>query len=186
MPRFRRYRVEGATYFFTLVVERRRPLFADGSARENLGRILRECRTRWPLTTDAIVLLPDHLHAMWTLPPGDVEYSTRWAWAKKEFTKWWLDRGGSESHVTTGRESAGYRGVWQPRFWEHTIRDETDFENHMDYIHFNPVKHGYVGRPQDWPWSSFRRWVDVGEYDLNWGTGEVELPWDRLSRSSGE
>jgi putative transposase len=186
MPRFHRYRVEGATYFFTVVVEGRRHIFAEPAARKCLGDLLRECHTRWPFTTDALVLLPDHLHALWTLPADDADYSRRWGWVKKEFTKWWLSNGGTEVAVSAARSNAGYRGVLQPRFWEHTIRDETDFENHADYIHYNPVKHGHVSRPIDWPWSSFERWVTAGVYPTDWGASEPTLPWGQLETTSGE
>jgi len=122
---------------------------------------------------DAIVLLPDHLHTIWTLPRSDTNYSTRWAWIKKEFTKAWLQAGGMEQQQTLGRERDRRRGIWQPKFWEHTIADERDFERHIDYIHYNPVKHGLVSRPRDWPWSSFHRCVRRNLYPLDWGCANV-------------
>jgi REP-associated tyrosine transposase len=104
---------------------------------------------------------------------GDCAYSERWRWIKREFTRDWLACGGTEqSRRVSGQRR---RGVWQRRFWEHTIRDETDLENHFDYIHYNPVKHGLVQRPCDWPWSSFHRWVRAGHYQPNWGADGARI-----------
>ena len=166
---YRRYRIEGATYFFTVVTDGRVPFLCDETARGLLSRSLTEYQTRWPFTIDAVVLLPDHLHTLWTLPPADADYSRRWAWIKKEFTKGWLACGRAEQPVSDGRARKGYRGVLQPRFWEHTVRDEDDFARHADYIHSNPVKHGYVRSPKDWEWSSFRQQVAKGWYPEDWG-----------------
>lgn len=186
MPDFRRYRVEGASYFFTVVTDGRAPFLCHPEARRLLRRLLVACAARWPFITDAIILLPDHLHAVWTLPAGDANYSRRWGWVKKEFTKGWLASGGNEQPVSPGRVAKRRHGVFQPRFWEHAIRDDTDFANHLDYIHYNPVKHGYAVRPGDWPWSSFHRWVEAGAYPPNWGAAKPDLPWESLSHTAGE
>jgi putative transposase len=178
MPDFRRYFIPGATYFFTAVTDGREPFLCTPMARGLLRRKLVECQTRWPFTIDAIVLLPDHLHTIWTLPPEDDRYSVRWAWLKKEFTKDWLATGHTERPVSDGRKKDGRRGVWQPKFWEHTIQDETDFAVHLDYVHYNPVKHGSVSSPRGWEWSSLHRWVRAGVYDQDWGAGEG----DRLAK----
>jgi len=170
MANYRRWRVEGGTYFFTVVSNRRTTIFADATARTLLGEVLRECQTKWPFDVNAIVLLPEHLHVLWSLPRGDADYSLRWAWIKKEFTKRWLNSGGREQAVSTARRRRGDRGVWQPRYWEHTIRDEHDFERHFDYIHYNPVRHGHVHCPAEWPASSFHRWVSAGVYERQWGS----------------
>jgi len=106
---------------------------------------------------------------MWTLPQGDLDYSTRWAAIKANFTRRWLTAGGLEVGVTQSQMRKRERGVWQPRFMEHTIRDEEDLGNHIDYIHWNPVKHGYVTRPIDWPWSSLHRFVRDGILPADWG-----------------
>ena len=169
MPNYRRFYVPGGTYFFTLVTRRRRPTFADARAVEILGRKFRECQADWPFTINALVLLPDHLHAIWTLPPGDDGYSQRWGWIKKEFTKEWLAAGGEEAWVSPARRRRHDRGIWQTRFWEHTIEDEHDFDQHFDYTHYNPVKHGHARCPRDWPHSSFHRWVREGVYEPEWG-----------------
>lgn len=138
-----------------------------------LGNVLRETKKRWPLEINALVLLPDHLHTIWSLPAGDSAYSTRWAWLKKEFTKRYLEEGGREQPTSTSRQQNRRRGVWQRRYWEHTIEDADDFEVHFDYIHFNPVKHGYVAAPADWPHSSFHRWVELGVYEPHWGSDRI-------------
>ncbi|MGE4001770.1 MAG: transposase [Planctomycetaceae bacterium] len=169
MADYRRYRVAGGTYFFTVVTRARAPIFQQDAARRILGDKLRECQTRWPFEMTAIVLLPEHLHAIWTLPPADDDYPKRWAWIKKEFTKDWLAAGGSERPMPDARQKRGDRGVWQPRYWEHTIPDEQDFDQHLDYLHYNPVKHGHVACPKDWPHSSFHRWVKKGVYEPDWG-----------------
>ena len=185
MPNYRRYFVPGGSYFFTLVVDRRRRLFDDSDAVRLLGDVLRQTVIKWPMTVNAMVLLPDHLHAIWSLPPGDSEYSKRWGWAKKEFTQQWLAAGGSDHPVSAGRKRTRRRGIWQPRFWEHTLRDEEDFERHFDYIHWNPVKHGHVRRPKDWPHSSFHRWVREGIYPEDWGC-QTMLDFSDIEDTVGE
>ncbi len=168
MPNWRRAHVPGGTYFFTVVVDGRRPLFANPAARTLLGQVLRECRRAWPFSINAIALLPDHVHSIWTLPRNDDEYSKRWAWIKGQFTNRWLQLGGEQTPITEGRKRDGRRGVWQPKFWEHTIESAEDFERHFDYIHYNPVKHGLVRFPREWRWSSFRRYVRLGVYPEHW------------------
>lgn len=169
MPHFRRYFVPGGTYFFTVVTARRAPVFRSARARTLLGAMLREQREEAPFQTVAIVLLPDHLHTIWTLPPGDDAYPNRWKAIKAKFTSAWLAAGGEEQPTSEGYRRQRRRGVWQPRFIEHTIRDERDLYNHANYIHYNPVKHGHVRCPKDWLWSSFHRYVEAGDYPENWG-----------------
>lgn len=173
MPNFRRAIVAGGTYFFTVVTHSRQPIFADAVAQRQLGESFRECIARWPFSVDAIVLLPDHLHAIWSLPQGDADFAKRWAWIKKEFTKAFLDSGGRPAQVSSARKRRGDCGVWQPRFWEHAIADEHDFDRHFDYIHYNPVKHKLVSAPREWILSSFHRWVKRGVYEPNWGSSKV-------------
>jgi REP-associated tyrosine transposase len=144
VPDYRRAYVPGGMYFFTLVTERRAPILTDPNAREFLRQAFVRCRSGWPFRIEAIVLLPDHLHAIWSLPRGDANYSLRWAWIKKEFTKSWIGAGGSEEAISASRRRNRRRGVWQRRFWEHCLEDEDDLERHCDYIHYNPVKHGLV------------------------------------------
>ena len=186
MPNWRRAYVPGGVYFFTVVTDGRRPIFTDPAARTRLGNVIRACRTRWPFEMPAVVLLPDHLHAIWSLPPGDDAYSRRWGWIKKEFTKSYPAAGGKERHQSGGRQRDGRRGVWQPKFWEHTILDEDDFDRHMDYVHFNPVKHGLAPSPADWDASSFHRWVRVGVYPAGWGRGQPPPGVNGLDATVGE
>jgi len=180
MSAYRRYFVPGGTYFFTLVTQRRVPLFEHEWTCRLLGSIIRRALDHNPCTVLAIVLLPDHLHTLWALPPGDDRYARRWNWIKGEFTRRFRTLGGPESAQRESWLREGRRGVWQRRYWEHTIRDEADLERHFDYIHYNPVKHGYVRRPCDWRWSSFHRWVVHGHYDLPWGAAyhPCDLPGD--------
>jgi putative transposase len=172
MVLYRRAIIPGGTFFFTITTQDRIPILCDKRARDALRRAMRGCASRWFYRCEAIVLLPDHLHAVWTLPDGDSDYSRRWAWIKKEFTKAWLAAGGEELPPSRGMRHEGRRGVLQPGFWEHAIRDDSDLVRHLDYIHYNPVKHGFARRSRDWPWSSFHRYVRSGDYPEDWGSVE--------------
>ena len=181
----------GGTFFFTLVTEGRTPILCEPLARKVLREAIVECRRVRPFVVDAFVLLPDHLHAVWTLPEGDTDYSTRWAAIKAAFTRGWLAGGGKERGRTEARASRGSRGVWQPRFWEHLIRDGDDLNAHIDYVHWNPVKHGYAACPHLYPYSSFRRWVEGGFYDETWRCacgGKIVVPptFDGLDETAME
>ncbi len=149
MPDYRRAYAPGGTFFFTVKTEFNSPLFADENNVKVLGDLFRKAKEQWAFSMDAIVVLPDPIHAIWSLPAGDTNYSTRWAWLKKEFTKAYLANDGIERVTSHSRQKNRRRGVWQRRFWEHTIEDERDFEAHFDYIHWNPVKHRYVTSPKD-------------------------------------
>ena len=186
MPEFRRACVPGGTFFFTVVTYQRARFLCTAPARHLLRTVLRQCRQRWPMETNAFVLLPDHLHAIWTLPPDDSDFSRRWAWIKKEFCKRWLETGGVEGTPSEGERRGGRRGVWQPKFWEHLICDDGDFERHADYLHYNPVKHGLVRSPRDWPYSSFHRWVRLGHYPREWGAVEDDLGYSDIEVSAME
>lgn len=168
MSRYVRWYVPGATYFFTVVTERRAPLFADADNRSRLHAAFAAVRREYPFEMAAIVLLPDHLHAIWTLPNDDVDYSNRWQRIKRAFTMSYLESGGSEQSRSASRVAHRNRGVWQRRFHEHVCCDENDLGRHVEYIHFNPVKHGYARCPHDWPHSSFHRWVADGTYRRDW------------------
>ena len=126
-------------------------------------------RARYPYRTDALVVLPDHLHCLWTLPPGYTDFSTRWALIKAQFSRA-VEKGERRS---SSRIARGERGVWQRRFWEHLIRDQDDFNRHADYIHWNPVKHGWAQRVADWPLSTFHDYVKRGAYPADWGGAGV-------------
>lgn len=167
--RYRRACVAGATYFFTLVVaDRDSNLLVDHI--DALRRAVATVRRRHPFSIDAFVVLPDHLHAVWTLPPGDADFAMRWGLVKATFSKQIPPgEGRSES-----RAKRGERGLWQRRFWEHLIRDEEDLARHVDYVHFNPVKHGHVARAIEWPYSSLRAYVRRGWATEDWGGGGRE------------
>ena len=177
MPNYMRWREEGASYFFTVVTHRRRRLFENAGARRALRRAFVSVRRRWPFDMFACALLPDHLHCIWTLPDGDDDFPIRWANIKRRFTKEFLAGGGRALPVSADRARHRELGVWQARYWEHRIRDETDWFRHRDYIHLNPVKHRLAREPRDWPWSSFHRHVELGWLDRNWpGASPVDLP----------
>jgi putative transposase len=168
MPNYHRVFQPGGTFFFTVVTASRSQWLCSENARALLRTVLLECKERWPFDIDAIVLLPDHLHAIWRLPDSDSDYSRRWAWIKRTFSAHWLRDGGPEQLLTESKQRQRRRGVWQPRFWEHTIRDQKDYSAHLDYIHYNPVKHGLALCPHGWPHSSFHRWVQRDGYALDW------------------
>jgi putative transposase len=172
MSDYRRWYTPGGTYFFTVVTQDRAPTFHDPAAVRLLGEVMRSVRAKYPFRTVAMVVLWDHIHCVWSVPRGDDDFSGRWRWIKGAFTERWLADGGRESSKSCSRVRKGEHGVWQRRFWEHHIRDEIDLEQHVDYIHYNPVKHGYVERPSDWAWSSFSRHVRLGQYPVDWGRSE--------------
>lgn len=171
-PSFAVTSCRGGTYFFTVVTAKRALIFQSEEACSLLGACLREAKQRRPFHVVAVVLLPDHLHMIWTLPADDLDFSTRLASVKARFTQDWLARGGSEGRVAPGQARQRRRGVWQARFMEHTIRNEDDLIHHADYIHFNPVRHGWAQCPGDWPYSSFRRYVQSGVYPAEWGCSQ--------------
>jgi putative transposase len=164
--KYRRALLGGATYFFTVNL-------ADRGSRvliehiDDLRDAVRAVRLAHPFEIVAWVVLPEHMHAVWSLPPGDSDYSMRWNQIK----------GGFSRHIPTGervsksRIDKGERGIWQRRFWEHLIRDDDDLSRHVDYVHYNPVKHGYVRHAIDWPFSSFHRLVERGWLQADWGCG---------------
>ena len=133
-----------------------------------------------PFTLVATVLLPQHWHCIWALPEGDQDYSKRWGILKSRFSKLWLAAGGSVGPVSDAQTRHRECGIWQKRFWEHRIRNEQDFLHHMNYIHFNPVKHALVRCPHAWPFSSFHRWVEQGLYKPDWlcdcGDQKAQVP----------
>lgn len=169
MSEYRRWLVPGATYFFTVVTYQRRPIFRTEEAVHLLGAVMRELRGTNPFHTIAMVVLPEHLHCVWSLPPEDADFSTPWKRIKREFTIRWIEQGGSDLSVSAARRLRGERGIWQRRFWEHQVKDESNLEHCCDYIHYNPVKHGYVARPSEWPWSTYPKFVDSGHYPPDWG-----------------
>lgn len=174
--RYRRVKIEGASYFFTLVTHDRQPLFRDPQSVQMLSDAIAKVGIRHPFTIEAQVVLPDHMHTIWTLPDSDANYATRLRLIKEAFTRAYCKRFGLPTRTETAR-TRGEQPVWQRRFWEHVIRDEQDYAAHVDYIHHNPVRHGLVTAPRDWPHSTFAQWVERGVYDLTWGSDEMpEFP----------
>ncbi len=174
--RYRRLTIPGSTVFLTLVVEGRRPLFQNPERIATFDAALRRVRARHPFESEAHVVLPDHLHVMWTLPEGDADYSKRIRLLKDLFTRALMYHGPLPGR-SESRRKKGEQAIWQRRFWEHTIGDERDFFTHLDYIHLNPVHHGYVRSPLEWPYSSFKSWVEREVYEPHWGSDATpELP----------
>lgn len=167
MSNYRRVFVPGGTYFFTVVTYRREPWLIADDARAALREAIERCRAKRPFDVDAWVLMPDHLHAVWTLPPGDVDYSTRWSQIKRTVSVLLANRKRNDV-MTESMRVRRETTLWQRRFYEHTIRDEKDFARCIDYVHSNPVKHGSVNRVADWPWSTFHRYVQQDVYSANW------------------
>ncbi len=154
---YRRVIIPGSSYFFTLVLQDRRSdllIRKINKLRQAVKQVI-EC---YPFIIDGIVVLPDHLHVMMTLPPGDANYAQRVGFIKSSFSR----QIESLEPISASKKSKRERGIWQRRFWEHTIRDELDYSRHMDYIHYNPVKHGYVKSPAEWPYSSIHRSISLG------------------------
>ena len=167
MPWYRRARIKGGTYFFTVTL-------ADRSSRllveriELLRRAYSNVQRRLPFELVAICILPDHLHAIWALPEGDADFALRWNLIKGGFSRVIPIAPQRSASKWAKRE----KGIWQRRYWEHVIRDDADLARHIDYIHFNPVKHGLVSRVADWPYSSFHQYVTRGSLPSDWG-GDV-------------
>jgi putative transposase len=170
MSNYRRTNIKGGSFFFTVVL-------ADRSSNlliveiDRLRRVYRTVQERRPFETIAIYILPDHIHVIWALPQHDPDFYTRWNLIKSGFSRGVQARERSQSKATR-RE----KGIWQRRFWEHAIRDDADLERHVDYIHFNPVKHGHVSRVADWPHNSFHRFVERGLLERDWGGDVSDLP----------
>ena len=168
MPEYRRAYVSGGSYFLTLLTYNRTPLF---QAPENIPRIreaIKMVKSEMPFDILGAVTLPDHLHFIWTLPPDDVAYPIRVGRLKALFTRMLPTNQRPATALPKSRRKRRESGVWQRRYWEHALRDEEDFQRHLDYIHYNPVKHGYAQCPHSWPSSSFHQWVKNGGYNLNW------------------
>jgi putative transposase len=170
MSRYRRLKASGGTFFFTLTLADRS---SDLLVREidRLRTIYQLVQQRLPFSTVAICILPDHLHAIWTLPDNDTDFSTRWNLIKGGFSRGLPTHSRSDSKIAK-RE----KGIWQRRFWEHAIRDDDALSHHVDYIHFNPVKHRLVPSVVEWPHSSFHRYVERGDLPRDWGGDMRDMP----------
>jgi len=172
MPNYRRHQIEGGCCFFTVNLLERHQNQLLVQHIELLRDVVKRVRFRHPFNIDGWVVLPEHMHCIWSLPKGGDDYGLRMRLIKTLFSK---------NMPKTERRSAvrhrkGERGIWQRRFWEHTIRDERDYVRHMDYLHYNPVKHGHVDRVMDWPYSTFRHHVKQGVYPEDWGIGDIDIP----------
>jgi putative transposase len=152
----------GGVYFFTVVTHDRAQVFINEERVEVLREAFRKVMAVRPFQIDAMVVLPEHLHCIWRMPEGDADFSSRWREIKKAVSR----------QIDTTTNKRNERMVWQRRFWEHAIRDEDDWRKHMDYIHFNPVKHGLAKLPDEWRWSSFSHAVSKGWYEDSWGASE--------------
>jgi putative transposase len=162
MTNYRRKKFSGGYYFFTVITHKRQEFLTDEIARNCLRNVWQGVCADHPFKTVALCLLPDHLHCIWKLPEDDYNYSMRWSLIKRFFTREWLNAGGEEMTQSLSRTKKRRRGVWQRRFWEHCIRDEEDLANHINYIHYNPVKHKLADRPGDWQWSTYHRYAKGG------------------------
>ena len=164
---YRRADTKGGTYFFTLnLAKRNRTLLIDHI--DILRNVINGVKKQHPFKLDAMVVLPDHLHAMLTLPENDNSFPTRWRLIKAGFSR----QIPQHERISKSRKTKGERGNWQRRYWEHLIRDDRDYEKHVDYIHYNPVKHGYVSQAIDWPYSTIHDYVERGLVNRDWGCGE--------------
>ena len=171
MPNYIRNYQAGASYFFTINISDRQSQLLTTYIDE-LRLAYQKTQQKMPFTTDAIIILPDHIHTIWTLPENDNDYPTRIRLLKSYFSRQ------LPAHVkrtnNQSRQGKSETGVWQRRYWEHTLQNEIDYNRHMDYIHYNAVKHGYAENPADWKHSTFMREVDNGRYDLNWAGDDYE------------
>ena len=183
--KYRRANVKGGTYFFTVVTFKRRKIFAKPENVALLRCAIKKVRQKHPFEIDAFVLLPDHLHCIWTLPQQDSDFSTRWRLIKSYFSRnfnhghvgWVEERNPTKNGHSASRQKKKEKSIWQRRFWEHLILDQKDLNRHIEYIHFNPVKHGLTKAPVDWAYSSLHRYVSNGIYNPDWGAG-VNVEFD--------
>ena len=162
----------GASLIFTVATNRRQPVLTEESLRMALQAGIDRARRTLPFRIDAWVLLPDHLHCIWTLLPGDSNFAARWAIIKRQASRCCAEA--RKSSLSPSQRKRKESGFWQKRFWEHLIRDVIDLERHVEYIHWNPVKHGYVWSVTDWPYSTFHRYVREGIYPDDWGAAYVD------------
>jgi putative transposase len=178
MSRYRRATATGSSYFFTVIAYRRQPILCSDAIRNALRTAIETVHVARPFDIDDWVLLSDHLHCVWTLPGGDADFSNRWMKIKRAVSL----TCGEEFHriewMRTSKSKHRESTIWQRRFWEHQIRDEDDFARHIDYIHFNLVKHGHVQHASDWPYSTFHRYVRDGLYARDWAGAMDGVEYD--------
>jgi len=172
--RYRRTDIPGASYFFTLVTEQRQNLFIHDENIELLRESFRQIKQKRPFIIEAAVIMPDHLHCIWTLPDNDADYSTRWRLIKAWFTKHCDQK--YKLPRNNARMKKQQQAIWQHRYWEYCLKDEEDFERHVDYIHYNPVKHHYVESPPQWKHSSIHRYIKEDILPRDWAGSDIIIP----------
>ena len=175
MTEYRRALIAGGTFFFTVNLAARE---GNDLLVRHIGHLrhsVREVRRRHPFDIVAAVVLPEHLHMIWRLPPGDADFPVRWRLSRSGFSSSLLPG----ERRSASRIAKGERGIWQRRYWEHQIRCDEDMRRHVEYIHYNPVKHGHVTRPGDWAYSSFHRYVRDGVYPSDWAAADAVRRWDQ-------
>ena len=165
MSNYRRPKSQGDYFFFTLLTYKRQKLLTSRLARKSLKNAFVATQADHPFKIIAFCILPEHLHCIWYLPTNDKDYSMRWSLIKKIFTRTYLVGGGIELPQSISRQNHRHRGVWHKRFWEHQIRDDRDLQNHINYIHYNPVKHDLVKNVKHWPWSTYHKYISSGYYN---------------------
>ncbi len=168
MPNYRRIYIPGSTVFLTWVTYQRAPLFKHSENVTRFRQAVRQTRTEAPFEIVAAAILPDHVHFIWTLPDGDSNYSRRVGRIKTLFTRALRGKYTQSGNISQSRRKHRESNVWQRRFWEHTIRTEEELARCLNYVHYNPVKHGLVSCPHQWPHSSFQKWIDAGHYRSDW------------------
>ena len=176
MSNYRRAITPGGTFFFTVVTYRRRHLFEQPENRQILREVVQTVRQRHPFIINAWVLLPEHMHCIWTLPQENSDFSVRWSLIKSGFSRRAKAFCHLEEWMNDSKRKHRETTIWQRRFWEHQIRSDDEYQTYMDYTHFNPVKHGLVQQVVDWPYSTFHRSVKQGLYPENWGGGLHGIP----------
>ena len=170
MSSYRRLDSKGATWFFTVVTYQRRALLCDDKVRTTLREAIRKTQVKYPFRIDAWVLLPDHFHCIWTLPEGDSNFQLRIRLIKRHVTQTCSSFLHDDSLNTPSRRKRKESTIWQKRYWEHQIQTEEDFRHHMDYIHYNPVKHGLSQSPTEWPYSTIHQLTKQGVYPQDWAS----------------
>lgn len=176
MRTYKRVKIKGGCYFFTVNTAERQGNDLLVRHIEELREAFRLTQRDHPFKMEAVVIMPDHLHCLWQLPPGDDDFPIRWYLIKSRFSRSIK----SGEAISKSRQRKGERGLWQRRYWEHVIRDETDYSRHADYIHYNPLKHGYVEAVKDWQYLSFHRWAAQGFYALDWAAAPevIDADWE--------
>ncbi len=176
---YRRSKAKGTAFFFTVVTHGRKRILCDEASVLLVKKAFQHVVKQRPFVINAFVLLPDHIHCIWTLPENDNDFSTRWRLVKSYFSRRFDDK--NKYVKSPSRASKCEQGLWQRRFWEHTIRNDDDFKKHVEYIHYNPVRHGFVKSPKDWSFTSFHRYVRQGIYNDDWGAGR-EMVFEGIGR----